>query len=481
MSTFSLENVAGFAKAYPTGTSDKLPTASESSEEPPPIKVRDYAAVPRNGPRGYYVPHPPTEALASLFRAAHIRNNNAVTCGKLGLPYPRGDLEQLGAYNGYHRAHPKHAPISLGGLKRYRSASLGQAPVTHEQVREAKRQRKQEERDGDLTEYPGRPIQFSDSVQSAEAPRFIQKEDGDVWRVLSTGSAPPAYPLHRWHSRAKRGILKRTQPAKTVSYDLRDWLPTGADDEGNKEARDESALDSDDDDESLTLGDLGADEGEGEGDSGLGDAAEHEGAGSLSVAAAQGTVEITRGSRSRSPSQIGACSEHSLAVAGTSSASLGAGGSPEPSPSGSSSSWLARLGASARYSQPPPPPADGGAAASGSGASSSGRQQMEVDAPRSDGGVDAARSLASPQDGDGPHPLTAELLDELAVEYMLDDGTVLKGEAYALALRAYTLSTGEEEKERVSHEEIRREQRAAHNVAQWLAMGGEQTLGYGWD
>ena len=57
--------------------SSKASTAESGEHPETPYIPRDYVSVPYDGPRGYYFPHPPTEALASTLRAAHIRNENA--------------------------------------------------------------------------------------------------------------------------------------------------------------------------------------------------------------------------------------------------------------------------------------------------------------------------------------------------------------------------------------------------------------------
>jgi hypothetical protein len=55
----------------------------------PPIKVRDFAYEPYNGPRGYYAPYPLMESVVSLHRRRWVRLQNEQRCAELGLPSPR--------------------------------------------------------------------------------------------------------------------------------------------------------------------------------------------------------------------------------------------------------------------------------------------------------------------------------------------------------------------------------------------------------
>ncbi|KIM84627.1 hypothetical protein PILCRDRAFT_818205 [Piloderma croceum F 1598] len=55
----------------------------------PPIKVRDFAYEPYDGPRGYYAPYPLMESVVSLHRRRWVRLQNEQRCTELGLPPPR--------------------------------------------------------------------------------------------------------------------------------------------------------------------------------------------------------------------------------------------------------------------------------------------------------------------------------------------------------------------------------------------------------
>lgn len=59
-----------------------------SMKPPPRIIFRDFVTQTHDGPKGYYVPHPPTENRVGLERAKYIRLRNAQKCIELGLQYP---------------------------------------------------------------------------------------------------------------------------------------------------------------------------------------------------------------------------------------------------------------------------------------------------------------------------------------------------------------------------------------------------------
>ncbi|KAI0757060.1 hypothetical protein C8Q80DRAFT_75229 [Daedaleopsis nitida] len=196
--------------SYRSGTSENLlPAASDlptGSSRPPPVKVRDFAHEPYDGPRGFYVPHPPTEYMMNANHTAYIINGNAAECGRLGLPYFRGDIESIRPP--HYRRHPhKCFPKALGTLKRRRAEALGTAPVTHEELRAAKRHRLEEDRRAWLAEEDT-TIRFNDVVTYAECP----KSEDDLQISWNPWNRP------------KRGVLKEARPVRTVSYDLNSWL-----------------------------------------------------------------------------------------------------------------------------------------------------------------------------------------------------------------------------------------------------------------
>lgn len=73
------------AMSLSSSSSDPIRPATKL---PPPIIVRDFANKTYDGPKGYYVPHPPTENRMGLERAKYIRRSNALNCMELGLNYP---------------------------------------------------------------------------------------------------------------------------------------------------------------------------------------------------------------------------------------------------------------------------------------------------------------------------------------------------------------------------------------------------------
>ncbi|KAI8995568.1 hypothetical protein BD414DRAFT_456506 [Trametes punicea] len=201
--------------AYDTGTSAiLLPAASTTNAEPRVDRVRDFAYEPYDGPRGYYFPHPPTEALRDQLRAVQIRNDNAIACGKQGLPYFRMDRWYI-APPTFKRLVPKGMHISLGALKRKRADA--ERPMSTSDLRRAKKRRFEEDRVAALAE--DRAVRFNDMVSYHDPPREGDYDQGTAQR-LSAGQSQRS---GGGAAKARRSILKRTRPVKTVSYDLAQW------------------------------------------------------------------------------------------------------------------------------------------------------------------------------------------------------------------------------------------------------------------
>lgn len=106
-----------------------LPQASSSagvaSKE---VKIIDYATQPYYGPRGYYVPHPPTETRAGIERVRHIRETNRETAEQMGFgpSYAREDPYCIPpSYKRPPSDRPWFTTISLGKLKRRREVLMG--------------------------------------------------------------------------------------------------------------------------------------------------------------------------------------------------------------------------------------------------------------------------------------------------------------------------------------------------------------------
>ncbi|TFK87776.1 hypothetical protein K466DRAFT_521908 [Polyporus arcularius HHB13444] len=209
------------SSTYSTGTSETLlrapstrtsRAASKQRAGTPPVKSRDFASEPYDGPRGYYVPHPPTEYIMTANRTAHILNCNALEYGRLGIPFFRGDIPNVHPPL-YRRSNEKATSGSLGVQKRKIADMVNQHDWIED--RDAKRQRYEEERRASLKEK-GRPIRISDTISYAEAPRYHRGNDTRTSPYLSE-------PLHNI-LQVGRGILKKTPPVKLVSYDLMKWL-----------------------------------------------------------------------------------------------------------------------------------------------------------------------------------------------------------------------------------------------------------------
>lgn len=216
--------LTGTSTTYDTGTSETLlPASSAQTTAPKEVRVRDFAYEPYDGPRGYYVPHPPTEALRDVMRAVQIRNANAIACGEQGLPYYRLDWWSLRPPS-FKRSVPKGMHVSLGALKRQRAAA--ENPGTPDEWRQAKKRRFEEDRAAALAE--DRAVKFDDEVSYCEprtAVRAVDSEQGTssgasaasyLESVSETAVSPPL-----------RSILKPTRPVRTVSYDLSLW-PSGS-------------------------------------------------------------------------------------------------------------------------------------------------------------------------------------------------------------------------------------------------------------
>ncbi len=225
--------------SYSVGTSD-LPAVSESSAEvaaAPVVKIRDFASEPYDGPRGYYVPHPPTELIVSSYRAADIRNTNAIRCGRLGLPYWRGDDDDGSlAPPGYIRPLPKGQglKISLGALKRQRD---GVEPGV--EIRSPKRMRLDQSGPLHLTEdweaflEQDTRIRFDDSVSVCDPSTYEaagevsgssqgKGQDEDV-KEDRCSTAALSHPRHRGTPKPTRPALKVTSLPRTVAWDLNAW------------------------------------------------------------------------------------------------------------------------------------------------------------------------------------------------------------------------------------------------------------------
>ncbi|KAI0374234.1 hypothetical protein BV20DRAFT_1011035 [Pilatotrama ljubarskyi] len=206
---------------YDTGTSDTLlRAASTQNAKPQADSVRDFAYEPYSGPRGYYFPYPPSEALRDSMRVIQIRNANAIACGEQGLPYFRLDRGSLRP-PAFKRALPRGMHVSLGALKRKRAAA--ENPLSPEERRQAKKRRFDEDRAAALAE--DRAVRFDDRVSYRDPPHESDYEDEPE---PGAPKKPRKRPLGPVGDPAKLGpsVLKPTVPVRTVSYNLALWLGT---------------------------------------------------------------------------------------------------------------------------------------------------------------------------------------------------------------------------------------------------------------
>ncbi|KAH9849825.1 hypothetical protein C2E23DRAFT_888040 [Lenzites betulinus] len=200
-------------KVYGTRVPDRSArprAASTQTAEASAIRVRDFAYEPYDGPRGYYVPHPPTEAQRDLMRVIKIRNDNAKACGRLGLPYFRWDCARLEAP--FKRRVPTGMSTSLGKLKRQRAAEENPGSLNRQKER-----RQQFEEDRAAASMEERAVRFDDRVSFQDAPSQVDDTDSDAMPVASS-----SHPVRDTAVPPPRSILKPTKPVKTITYDA--WL-----------------------------------------------------------------------------------------------------------------------------------------------------------------------------------------------------------------------------------------------------------------
>ena len=171
--------------------------------------------------------------IVSSYRAAHIRNVNAISCGQLGLPYWRGDESDYGlAPPWYKRSLPKGASISLGTLKR-QAEDMDEAD---EDERTPSKRMRFDYSSGSIiltadweeALQRDRTIRFDDDVSHCmpwDYDKLSETEAAKDTEYVKGGrlTEPLSHPRHRGTPRPSRGILKATSPRRTVCYDLNAW------------------------------------------------------------------------------------------------------------------------------------------------------------------------------------------------------------------------------------------------------------------
>ncbi|CAL1695968.1 unnamed protein product [Somion occarium] len=193
---------------------EDLPTVScsstSTSKEP---KVRDYAYIPYDGPKGYYFPYPPMETRAALDRIISIRTQNAGRCVGEGLPYRFSDIRLM---LGWSQTPPRgsDSTVALGNMKRKREEIL--ALDTAERPKKKPRL--------EILDIPHDPSLGPDPAYGVGSTfldlpgkRFLSKDEFLERQKPNKGKGPAA-------GKGKlKSILKPTKPVKTVSYAKEDW------------------------------------------------------------------------------------------------------------------------------------------------------------------------------------------------------------------------------------------------------------------
>lgn len=194
-----------FSVQEPTG----LPTSSSCSDPPEPI-VRDFINHPFDGPKGFYVPHPPLEARASLQRILWMRAENAARCTQAGLPYKFqvGRIQYGQSGSGGH----KHiSGLSMGGMKRKQEELEDLDRSGH-----LKNKRRLLIEDHESEPDLGYGTTFLDirNGRFLSKSEFTKRQGRDKREGKGKGkeSAP-----------GLRSILKPTAPVKTLSWKRRAW------------------------------------------------------------------------------------------------------------------------------------------------------------------------------------------------------------------------------------------------------------------
>ena len=198
--------------------------SSPSISRYPPIKVRDFAYETYDGPRGYYVPHPPTEARAAKERRWHIARLNARNCWDHNLPHPQiftfGDAQAISFEKG------KKPSVQFGTLKRAREDMENpDGARTSSARKKAKYELAKRAMNGEATTGGSTHVHDNDAMKGRdvpdelptipEGPRILSRAEYDA----RPASAPPLSSTSN-----PRGILRDTPPVRVVSHRNEDWI-----------------------------------------------------------------------------------------------------------------------------------------------------------------------------------------------------------------------------------------------------------------
>jgi hypothetical protein len=215
---------ASVPEVTPIQNPSATPIPSSSKPRYPPIKVRDFAYEPYDGPRGFYVPHPPTEARAAKERQWHIARVNAQRCLENNLPHPAVLAHVYDEHQIARIEKGKKPMVQMGSLKRAREDSehpdavrvwSAQKKARYELVKKAvngdiSTRKRKREADDVINGY----VAEDEFPNVPEGPKILSKAEY-INRIASIPSSSSANP---------RSILRKTRPVRLVSQNREHWI-----------------------------------------------------------------------------------------------------------------------------------------------------------------------------------------------------------------------------------------------------------------
>ncbi|KII93327.1 hypothetical protein PLICRDRAFT_49385 [Plicaturopsis crispa FD-325 SS-3] len=227
----TLRSVADSVKAIsrvPDITVAEAGAFSQDDVPPPPSKIRDFAYEKYDGPRGYYVPHPPTAILAGRMREAHVAQQNIAKFVAAGFPHPsivdtfEMEPARRNEYNvltQHWRRTTKNIPCSWGKFKRsYEDAMNGledariQSRIKRQKYGEAKAQNEYLSASCD-EEYL---LELKSRMTETELPHLA---DGPPILTLAQLDARQSSAVRPSSSSTqRRSALRTTPPAKAMPF-----------------------------------------------------------------------------------------------------------------------------------------------------------------------------------------------------------------------------------------------------------------------
>lgn len=160
-----------------------VPSITSSSDSRfPPIKVRDFAYEPYEGPRGYYAPYPLVEAVVSLNRRRWIHGQNEQRRTEAALSHPR--LVAEGTIGSHHSASKQS--ISDKRLMKLALTSIAEHAVP-EGVPASSRKRRRGDQESEMLEED-----FIESDRrAAKARRLSKRADNNARHSYRQSSSDP--------------------------------------------------------------------------------------------------------------------------------------------------------------------------------------------------------------------------------------------------------------------------------------------------